>query len=116
MKNANAFAIALVTAPDVPTARRLAKTVLRQRLVACANLIPRIESHFWWRGKIEMGAEVLMIFKTTKELLPKLEKLILAAHPYDTPEFLVLPLDAGSSRYLAWLGAEVGVPQAVKNP
>ena len=93
----------LITAPDLKTARALAKAALRPRLIACANLIPRIESHYWWRGKIESSGEVLLILKTRKSYLPALEKLILAKHPYDTPEFLVLPLDTGSRRYLDWL-------------
>jgi periplasmic divalent cation tolerance protein len=102
VKSAN-FRIALVTAPDLKTARRLAGAALKARLIACANLIPKIESHYWWQGKIERGAEVLLILKTTKASLAKLEKLILLEHPYDTPEFLVLSLQGGNSRYLRWL-------------
>ena len=103
MKSAAAFAIVLVTAPDLKTARLLAKASLKVRLVACANLVPKIESHYWWQGKIESGAEVLIIFKTRKPKLEALEKLILARHPYDTPEFLVLTLSQGSRKYLQWL-------------
>jgi periplasmic divalent cation tolerance protein len=73
------------------------------RLIACANLIPKIESHYRWRGKIESGAEVLLVLKTQKSKLAALEKLVLARHPYDTPEFIVLPLSAGSKKYLTWL-------------
>jgi periplasmic divalent cation tolerance protein len=105
MKAATKFAIVLVTAPDLKTARALAKAALQARLIACANLVPKIESHYWWRGKIESGAEVLLILKTRKAKLAALEKLILAEHPYDTPEFLVLPLVAGSKKYLDWLAA-----------
>jgi len=97
----------LVTAPKLITARVLAKAALEARLVACANLIPKIESHYWWQGKMESSAEVLIIFKTTKSKLKALEKLIVAKHPYDTPEFVVLPIIAGNKRYLAWVGASV---------
>jgi periplasmic divalent cation tolerance protein len=76
-------------------------------LIACANLVPRVESHYWWQGRLERGAEVLLVLKTTRARLAALEKLVLARHPYDTPEFLVLPLQAGTARYLAWLGASV---------
>jgi len=103
MKSASRFAIALVTSPDLPTARALARTALNARLIACANLVPRIESHYWWQGKIVSSGEVLLILKTRKSKLPALEKLILTRHPYDTPEFLVLSLNAGSRRYLDWL-------------
>ena len=103
MKSATAFALVLVTTPDLKTARALAKSALQAKLIACANLVPKIESHYWWRGKIESGAEVLLVLKTQKSKLAALERLILARHPYDTPEFLVLPLRAGSQKYLAWL-------------
>ena len=105
MKPAVRFAIVLVTAPDLKTARALARAALKARLIACANLVPKIESHYWWRGKIESGAEVLLILKTRKSKLTALEKLILANHPYDTPEFLVLPLSAGNEKYLGWIGS-----------
>jgi periplasmic divalent cation tolerance protein len=103
MKPARKFAIVLITAPDRKTARRLAQAALSARLIACANLIPKIESHYWWRGKIESGTEVLLILKTQKLKLPALEKLILARHPYDTPEVVVLPLGSGNKKYLDWL-------------
>ena len=105
MKSAAAFAVVLVTAPDLKTARALARAALSARLIACANLVPKIESHYWWQGKIESGAEVLLILKTRKSKLAALEKLVLARHPYDTAEFVVLPLSAGNQKYLAWLAA-----------
>ena len=103
MKPASKFVATLVTAPDLKTARKLAKGALEARLIACANLIPRIESHYRWQGKVERSAEVLMILKTSNHCLPALEKLIVAQHPYDTPEFVVLPLNRGNKRYLDWL-------------
>ena len=103
MKPATKFAVVLVTAPGLKTARALARAALRARLIACANLIPKIESHYWWQGKIESGAEVLLVLETQKAKLAALEKFVLAKHPYDTPEFLVLPLSAGNQRYLDWL-------------
>ncbi len=103
MKSASKYAVALVTAPDLKAARQLARAALRARLIACANLVPRVESHYRWQGKIERADEVLLIFKTTTARLAKLEKLILAEHPYETPEFIVLPLQAGAGGYLDWL-------------
>jgi periplasmic divalent cation tolerance protein len=103
MKSAERYRLVLVTAPDLSTARKLARAALRARLIACANLIPKIESHYWWRGKLEDGEEVLLILKTTTARVAKLEQLILAAHPYDTPEFLVLSIKGGARAYLDWL-------------
>ena len=103
MKSAAKFSIVMVTAPDLKTARALARAALQARLIACANIVPRIESHYWWRGKIESGTEILLILKTQKNKLADLEKLILAKHPYDTPEFLALSVDGGNKKYLDWL-------------
>jgi periplasmic divalent cation tolerance protein len=105
MKSAGTFLLVLVTAPNLKTARHLAKSALKARLIACANIVPKVESHYWWQGKLEVGNEVLMVLKTTRDRVGKLERLILAKHPYDTPEFLVLPVKAGNSRYLEWLQA-----------
>ncbi len=107
MTAAGKFALVLVTAPDLKTARALARAALAARLIACANLVPKVESHYWWQGKLESGAEVLMVLKTTVPRLAALERLIVAKHPYDTPEFVVLPLTGGSRRYLAWLSGAV---------
>jgi len=103
MKPATKFAVVLVTAPNLKTARALARAALQARLIACANLIPKIESHYRWQGKIVSDAEVLLVLKTQKSKLAALEKLVLAQHPYDTPEFIVLPLSAGNKKYLDWL-------------
>ena len=105
MKPATSTALVLVTAPDLKTARALARAALAAKLIACANLIPKIESHYWWQGKMESGMEVLLVLKTQKAKLAALEKLVLARHPYDTPEFVVLPLAAGNQKYLNWLAA-----------
>jgi len=104
------YHIALVTAPDKKTARRLAQCALQARVVACANLIPGLESHYWWHDKLESAVEVLIVFKTTHKQLARLEKIVLENHPYDTPEFVVLSLAAGNKRYLDWLAASVRKP------
>jgi periplasmic divalent cation tolerance protein len=107
MKIAPQFSIVLLTAPNIKVARRLAALALESRLAACANLVPAVESHYWWQGKIMCGAEVLVLFKTTRPPLPAREKILLSNHPNDTPEFLVLPLRSGSARYLKWLADSV---------
>ena len=112
MKTVKSVFLVMVTAPNLKVARKLAQAVVKSRLAACANLIPKIESHYWWQGKIESSAEVLLLIKTTRAKLPALEKLILAEHPYDTPEFIALPLHGGNERYLAWITNSVS---AVKN-
>lgn len=110
MQDASRFVIVLVTAPDLKTARTLAQAALEARLIACANLVPQLESHYWWQGRIESGAEVLLVLKTAVERLAALEELVLARHPYDTPEIVTLPLAQGTARYLEWLDASLSAP------
>lgn len=103
MKPARAYVLVLVTAPDLPTARKLARTALEARLVACVSLLPGLESHYWWKGRLERAGEVLLLLKTRKALLEALERFVVQRHPYETPEVLAVSLDRGSGRYLAWL-------------
>ena len=95
--------LALVTAPDQATARQLAQASLSRHLVACANLIPALESMYWWQGKIETDQEWLIVFKTSSENLAELQDLIIREHPYDVPEFISLPIEGGSPDYLRWI-------------
>jgi len=98
------YCVVLVTAPKLTMARKLAMGILKNRFAACVNLVPGVESHYWWEGKICRDTEILMVMKTSRAKLKALENFVLAEHPYDTPEFLVLPIDSGSRRYLKWVG------------
>ena len=97
------FILILVTAPNIKLARRLAKGALEQKLAACANIIPAIESHYWWKEKLENEKEVLILFKTIKENITELEKTICNLHTYDTPEFVAVPIAYGNQKYLNWI-------------
>lgn len=101
------YRLALVTAPNLTGARKLASAALNGRLAACANLVPKIESHYWWEGKLESSTEVLVLFKTTEEKIGELQSCVLQNHPYDTPEFISFPIGQGNEKYLAWIGASV---------
>lgn len=107
MKAKGQFAVVLVTAPDLKVARKLARIILESRLAACANLLPKIESRYWWQGRLETSAEIQMILKTTHARLKELEKCVVKNHPYDTPEFIVLPDVSGNKRYLSWIKESV---------
>ena len=100
--------VVLVTVPDIEVARRLASVVLNARLAACANLLPGVESHYWWEGQVESAAEVLVVLKTIRPQLEDLERTIHAHHPYQVPEFVVLPISDGSEKYLGWIARETG--------
>lgn len=111
MQAAKSFRIVLVTAPDLKTARSLARRALGAGLIACANLIPQVESLYRWQGRLEQSSEVLLVMKARSTHVRELERLILEAHPYDTPEFLILPLAGGSTGYLTWLRDSTGASQ-----
>ena len=100
--------IVFVTAPDLVVARMLASGILENRLAACVNLVSGVESHYRWEGKLCQETEVLMVLKTTGDRLAALEVWVLEEHPYDTPEFVALKIEAGSARYLNWVSASVG--------
>ena len=101
------FVVVMVTAPDQEVARKLARAALDPRLVACANILPALESHYWWQDKLETASEALIVFKTVREKLKALEQVIREHHPYETPEFLVLDVGSGSQKYLDWISSVV---------
>ena len=97
------FHIVWVTAGSLPEARRLARAILQKKLAACVNLVPKVESWYWWRGKVEKGNEILLIIKTGSAQLKKLSRLVKSLHSYEVPEFLALPISTGDPAYLQWL-------------
>ncbi len=103
------YHIALVTVPDMEVAHELVKTVLKNRLAACANILSGLESHYWWEGELCCEKEILLILKTTTENLPKLEAHVLKVHPYDTPEFVSWVINFGSKKYLDWVSSNTAI-------
>ena len=99
--------VVLVTCPTRSNALVLAEAVLRKRLAACANLVPGIESRFWWQGKIDRARETLLILKTTARQVARLRTAVLALHPYDVPEIIALPITAAHPPYLQWVSSSV---------
>ncbi len=95
--------VVLVTAPVGEEATRIARTLVDERLAACVNVLSGVRSIYRWQGEVCDEPEALLVVKTTRERLDALRARILAVHPYDTPEVLALPVEAGSERYLAWL-------------
>lgn len=97
--------IVLTTTANLEEARHLACTLVEEHLVACTTLIPAVESIYRWQGKVETASETLLVMKTDEAQLAALETRVHALNTYDTPEFLALPVHAGSQGYLAWLRA-----------
>lgn len=87
-------------------AARLARAVVEERLAACCNRLPAVQSTYWWDGQVEEADEVLLVFKTTSEQAPRLMERLGALHPYDVPEIVVLPVARVNAPYAAWVQAE----------
>lgn len=101
------YHIVVTTCPTLEIATQLANEVVGQQLAACVNIIPSIKSVYKWKGKIEHDDESLLIIKTMKQQLASLEKLVLKLHPYETPEFISMPIESGSKAYLDWITASL---------
>jgi uncharacterized protein involved in tolerance to divalent cations len=99
--------VVLVTTSGEEEAQRLAQLLLEQRVIACANVIPRVSSLFHWQDRLEAAEESLMVIKTTSEALGAVISTVRQHHSYEVPEIIALPIVAGSDAYLAWLAREV---------
>ena len=99
--------VVLITCPTRRVAERLAQTLLRRRVAACVNLLPGLQSVFWWEGKIARAREVLLLIKTTPARVARLTRLVRLLHPYEVPEVIALPVTAGSATYLRWVRESV---------
>jgi periplasmic divalent cation tolerance protein len=103
MPDANPTARIVLTTANAEEAGRLGRTLVEERLAACVSLVPGVESIYRWKGEVEKAAETLMVIKTEGDLLGALEARLHELHSYETPEFLVLKVEAGSHPYLEWL-------------
>ncbi len=98
--------VVLVTTPTAERAAEIARALVTERLAACGNVIPALRSIYRWEGKIQDEAEALLVLKTTRARFEALRERVLALHPYQVPEVIALPVEAGSAPYLAWIAAE----------
>ena len=97
------YCVIFVTCPNKKVANKIVDSLLRKKLIACANIVAGVKSKYWWKGKIERSTEVLIIMKTKQNLFDGVKKEILASHPYDVPEIICVKIDKGSKGYLNWI-------------
>ena len=98
--------IALCTCPDAATADRIARTLVEERLAACVNRLPDVESTYRWNGAVQVDTEVLLVIKTSRACYAALEARVVALHPYEVPEVVAIPIGEAHAPYLAWIAKE----------
>jgi len=95
--------LVLSTFPDAATAQRIGRQLVEEKCAACVNILPEVESIYWWQGKVEEAKETLAIFKTTVNRFEALQSTLRQLHPYEVPEIIALPIDRGLPDYLRWV-------------
>ena len=100
------FVSVYVTCPDEAVAERIARDLLEQRLVACANILPGARSLYRWQGRIEDAREIAMFMKTRRAHIPRIEAAVRVLHPYETPCIVAFDLAGGHTPYLDWVAKE----------
>uniref|UniRef100_A0A6M2EJ23 Protein CutA, chloroplastic n=1 Tax=Populus davidiana TaxID=266767 RepID=A0A6M2EJ23_9ROSI len=95
--------VVYVTVPNREAGKKLANSIVKEKLAACVNIVPGIESVYQWQGEIQSDAEELLIIKTRQSLLEALTEHVKANHEYEVPEVISLPITGGSIPYLKWL-------------
>jgi len=98
--------VVFVTTSSEEEAEKIASLLLEKRKAACVNVIPRVNSRFWWQGKLDSAQESLVIVKTRAALVPQITDIVKKAHSYAVPEIVALPIVAGNQNYLDWVDQE----------
>jgi periplasmic divalent cation tolerance protein len=101
--------LVLCTFPDIEQARQIGTAVVERQLAACVNLVPGVESIYRWEGAVERAAEVLGIFKTTREACGALQAALAELHPYEVPELVVVEPSEVAEAYRRWVCGEVRI-------
>lgn len=99
--------VIFITCANIREARRIAKSLVEKKLVACVNIIDKIKSIFWWQGKIDSASEVLLMAKSKKSLMHKVIRQVKSLHSYQVPEVISLPVIAGNKDYIEWINESV---------
>ena len=100
------FLFAYITTRDTEEARRIGKILVTERLAACVNILPGMESHYWWKGKVESAREAVLIAKTRADLREDLLRRVRELHEAETPCVVFLPVTGGNPDYLQWIATE----------
>ena len=107
--------LVFITVDSQENAQKIASKLLAERKAACVNIIPKVESQYWWQGKIESANELLLIVKTRAALIDELIKLVKENHPYSVPEIIAMPIIGGNKDYLQWIEKETTISSKIKS-
>jgi periplasmic divalent cation tolerance protein len=99
----SAYIVVIITTETDSEAHKIADVLLDQKKAACVNIVPRVDSRFWWEGKIDSARESLLIVKTKASLLDEVVNLVKQNHSYSVPEVIALPITGGNPDYLSWI-------------
>ncbi len=99
------------TFPSIPVAQSIGERLVEGKLAACVNILPGMTSIYRWEGRVVHDSEVVMIIKTRRSLAEAVTSAVTTAHPYTNPALLVIPIESGAARYLAWLLEETAAPE-----
>ncbi len=98
--------LVLTNLPDRAVAERIADSLIGEKLAACVNILAPCRSVYRWKGEVQHDEEHPVLIKTTAERYPALEQALRAAHPYELPEIIAVPIERGLPAYLAWVAGE----------
>jgi periplasmic divalent cation tolerance protein len=102
MKKADKVVV-LITTSSEEEALKIAESLVNGKKAACVNIVPRVDSLFWWEGKLDSARESLLLVKTKASLFPEIVEMVKRMHSYEVPEIIALPIIGGSEDYLKWL-------------
>lgn len=99
-----------ITAPSKEVGRKLSEILVKEKLIACCNMVENVESIYEWKGKVEQDTEVLMIVKSRQDYIDKIVEVVTKNHPYEVPEVIAMPIIGGNKQYMEWVESTTKCP------
>jgi len=100
------YMVIFITTSSIDEAKKLGRTLVEEKLVACSNILSPVHSIYQWKGEMCEGEEALLVLKTKRELFRQIESRVRELHSYDVPEIIAMPIIEGSEDYLSWVESE----------
>lgn len=101
------YIVIFITTSGTEEAQKIAQSLLKGRRAACVNIIPEVDSRFWWEDRLDSARESLLVIKTRASLLPEIVESVRKMHSNSVPEIIALPIIGGNQDYLDWIDNEV---------